>query len=90
MIDKEKNKTIVIFFFIIKWQTSLANVMASLKSLLINKLPRSESTELVALVFVKTGTFGAKKLLGDFRGCHILFCWRFFSFEKKMANTQSL
>ena len=40
--DNEKNKTIVIFVFIFihKWQTSRANVMASLKSL--NKLPNTK------------------------------------------------
>ena len=39
--DNEKNETIVIFFFIFipKWQTSRANVMASLNSL--NKLPNT-------------------------------------------------
>ena len=43
--------------------------------------------ELVALFLLKTGTFGAKKLVGDFCRCYILLCWDFFS--KREGQKQS-
>ena len=66
MRDKEKNKTIVIFFSIITWQTSRANVMASLKTLLVNKLPRSESTGVSGFIFPQNGNLQCQKAVRRF------------------------
>ena len=51
----------------------------------LNKLPNTrvfvaaenglvEVLELVALFLLKTGTFSAKKRVGDFRTCYIVLC----------------
>ena len=59
----------------------------------LNKLPNTrvfvaaenglvEVLELVALFLLKTGTFSAKKRVGDFRTCYIVLCWDFLRKEK--------
>ena len=58
--DNEKNKTIVIFFFIFipKWQTSRANLMSSLRSL--NKLPNTRALSAAKKWMVRsTGVVGS-------------------------------